>query len=246
MKRKEEGKQMTNLVIMKDKQAVTTSLNISEDFNKNHRDVLKAIDDLKVGVAENYADLFWEDYYIHPQNKQQYRMVYMNRDGFTLLAMGFTGKKALEFKLKYIQAFNEMEKQFLNSQQLMSSEDIMIATLESQKEIKKRLNNVTTDVEGLKQEIDLSRTQKAQLSKLVKANAMAAVGGKKSNAYKTLYRKAISEHWKEIKYYFEVASYEEIPKLKFDEAMEIAEMWQPSMELAYEIKKLNTQIEMEV
>ena len=36
-------------------------------------------------------------------------MIFMNRDGFTLLAMGFTGKKALEFKLKYIKAFNDME-----------------------------------------------------------------------------------------------------------------------------------------
>jgi Rha family phage regulatory protein len=34
---------------------------------------------------------------------------FMNRDGFTLLAMGFTGKKALGFKLKYIEAFNQME-----------------------------------------------------------------------------------------------------------------------------------------
>ena len=38
-------------------------------------------------------------------------MYYMNRDGFTLLAMGFTGSKAMEFKLKYIDAFNKMEKQ---------------------------------------------------------------------------------------------------------------------------------------
>ena len=36
----------------------------------------------------------------------------MNRDGFTLLAMGFTGQKALQFKLKYIEAFNLMEKKF--------------------------------------------------------------------------------------------------------------------------------------
>lgn len=38
-------------------------------------------------------------------------MYIMNRDGFSLLAMGFTGKKALEWKLKYINAFNEMERQ---------------------------------------------------------------------------------------------------------------------------------------
>lgn len=103
---------MSNLVIMKNKQAVTASLNVAEKFDKQHKHVLEAIDEL-IGVVENSADLFWEDSYIHPQNKQQYRMIYMNRDGFTLLAMGFTGKKALEFKLKYIQAFNQMETQLI-------------------------------------------------------------------------------------------------------------------------------------
>lgn len=100
---------MDNLVIMKDQQAVTSSLQVAETFNKNHRDVLRAVDDLKEGVAQNWADLFYEDTYTHPQNKQQYRIIYMNRDGFTLLAMGFTGKKAMKFKLKYIEAFNKME-----------------------------------------------------------------------------------------------------------------------------------------
>lgn len=99
---------MSDLVIMKDKQAVTSSLQISENFEKNHQHVLRDLDGLKEGV-QNWTDLFWEDIYVHPQNKQPYRMIFMNRDGFTLLAMGFTGKKALEFKLKYIQAFNKME-----------------------------------------------------------------------------------------------------------------------------------------
>ncbi|WP_363473586.1 phage regulatory protein/antirepressor Ant [Companilactobacillus musae] len=100
---------MNDLVIMKGQQAVTSSLQVAETFNKNHRDVLRAVDDLKEGVAQNWADLFYEDTYTHPQNKQQYRIIYMNRDGFTLLAMGFTGKKAMKFKLKYIEAFNKME-----------------------------------------------------------------------------------------------------------------------------------------
>lgn len=91
---------MSNLVVMKNKQVVTSSLQIADTFEKEHRAVLKAVDDLKVGLAQKYADLFWEDTYIHPQNKQEYRMIYMNRDGFTLLAMGFTGKKALDFKMQ--------------------------------------------------------------------------------------------------------------------------------------------------
>ena len=102
---------MNDLVIMKDQQAVTSSLQVAETFDKSHKHVLEAIDNLKEGVAENWADLFYEDTYIHPQNRQPYRVIYMNRDGFTLLAMGFTGKKALKFKMRYIEAFNKMEDQ---------------------------------------------------------------------------------------------------------------------------------------
>jgi len=236
---------MTNLVINKDEQAVTSSLNVAENFGKNHQHILRDLDVLKEGV-QSWTDLFWEDTYIHPQNKQAYRVIYMNRDGFSLLVMGFTGKKALQFKLEYIQAFNQMEQHIQNSKLPVEPEDIMIETLQAQKEIKKRLNMVFNDVEGLKKEIDLSRLQKSKLSQLVKKNVMAAIGGKKSNAYKLLYRVAISEHWREIKNYFEVASYEEIPKLRFEEAMELAGLWVPSMELAYEIKKLNSKTETEV
>lgn len=105
---------MTSLVFMKENQAVTSSLDIAKNFDKRHDHILRDLDELKEGVTQKWGDLFWEDSYIHPQNKQPYRMIYMNRDGFTLLAMGFTGKKALDFKLKYIQAFNEMEKQIKN------------------------------------------------------------------------------------------------------------------------------------
>lgn len=99
-----------NLVFKKNDQIVTSSRNVSRDFNKEHKHVLDAIDRIK-GVAENWADLFYETTYVHEQNKQTYRQYLMNRDGFTLLVMGFTGKKAMQFKIKYIEAFNEMEQQ---------------------------------------------------------------------------------------------------------------------------------------
>lgn len=238
---------MTNLVVMKDKQAVTTSLNVAEGFEKQHKHVIEAIES-KFQSAENsahYKSMFAEGVYQDSRNRNQ-KMYYMNRDGFTFIAMGFTGSKADEFKLKYIQAFNQMEQHIQGNQLPMSQEDIMIATLEAQKEFKANLRLVQDDVTDLKQEINLNRLQKSHLSKLVRANAMAAVGGKRSNAYKKLYRVAISEHWREIKNYFDVASYEEIPKLRFDDAMDIAGMWNPSIELSYEIKRLNSQVELEV
>lgn len=90
---------------------VVSSRQVAENFEKNHRDVLASIDDLIKGVAENSADLFIPSEYIHEQNKQTYREYLITKDGFSLLVMGFTGQKALDWKLKYIQAFNQMEKQ---------------------------------------------------------------------------------------------------------------------------------------
>lgn len=93
-------------------QALTSSLLVAEKFGKEHKNVLSSIRELIKGCAENSADpMFVETTFTHEQNGQQYPMFVMNRDGFTLLAMGFTGDKALKFKLDYIVAFNKMEKE---------------------------------------------------------------------------------------------------------------------------------------
>lgn len=98
---------MNELVIVHNKQAVTTSLHVAEVFGKDHKHVLETISNL---AAEKSAAKFFAEATYDNRGKQ-YPMYYMNRDGFTLLAMGFTGKKALQFKIKYIQAFNSMETQ---------------------------------------------------------------------------------------------------------------------------------------
>lgn len=61
---------------------------------------------------------FYEYKYTNEQNYQTYPAFLMTRDGFTLLAMGFTGKKALEWKIRYIQAFNEMERKLKEQENL--------------------------------------------------------------------------------------------------------------------------------
>lgn len=83
-----------------------SSLEVAKHFEKQHKHVLESIENL---AAENPATkiMFIESTY--PNRGKEYKCYDMTRDGFTLLAMGFTGKKALEWKLKYIQAFNAME-----------------------------------------------------------------------------------------------------------------------------------------
>jgi anti-repressor protein len=98
---------MDDLVIMHNQEAVTTSLNVAQNFGKDHHDVLVAIDNL---TRENSAvkNMIIEGNYMNSRGRS-YRMVYLDRDAFTLLAMGFNGERALKFKLDYINAFNAME-----------------------------------------------------------------------------------------------------------------------------------------
>lgn len=98
-------------------QPLTNSKLVAEVFGKEHRNVLRDIKNLiEGGVLKNeQTPMFEETTYINEQNKQSYPMFIMNQDGFTLLAMGFNGKKAMEFKLKYIEAFNAMKRQIEQS-----------------------------------------------------------------------------------------------------------------------------------
>lgn len=84
-----------------------SSLQIARDFSKRPADVHEAIKNL---TAENSVvkNFYIESEYVNERGRK-YKCYELTRDGFSLLVMGFTGKKALEWKLKYIEAFNLME-----------------------------------------------------------------------------------------------------------------------------------------
>lgn len=123
---------MNDLVIMKNQQAVATSLQVAKTFEKNHYHLMRDIEKLLKGLSKNgdTQQMFAKGTHVNEQNGQEYSMYYMNRDGFTLLAMGFTGQKALDFKLQYIKAFNHMEKQLTEmvKDSYMISDPVLRAT----------------------------------------------------------------------------------------------------------------------
>lgn len=92
--------------------AVVSSRIIADRFGKRHNNLLASIKELVKGLLENKQtprDYFIRSDYQDEQNNQHYPEYLCTRDGFSLLVMGFTGQKAMEWKIKYIQAFNAME-----------------------------------------------------------------------------------------------------------------------------------------
>lgn len=101
---------MNELIELKNQQAVTTSLLVAESFKKRHSDVIRTIENLMSNERNSalVEEWFKESFYVDSKGEKR-KMYYLNRDAFSLLVMGFTGQKAFEWKVKFIDAFNKME-----------------------------------------------------------------------------------------------------------------------------------------
>lgn len=114
---------------------VTTSRAVAEQFGKSHAHVIRDIENLLTQLSQsNFGSANSADQELEGSNQPNFRPInaefaernftlidytdtqgkprpeyLLTRDGFTLLAMGFTGTKALQFKVAYINAFNRME-----------------------------------------------------------------------------------------------------------------------------------------
>jgi len=100
--------------INKEEVTVVSSLDVAETFEKNHRDVMESIRGIEATISTaEFSALFSLASY-KASNGKTNPMYYMTRDGFTLLVMGYTGEKAMKFKLAYIKQFNAMEKLLRN------------------------------------------------------------------------------------------------------------------------------------
>lgn len=88
---------MDEIVTIMRNNVVVHSLRVAKHFHKRHDRVLRATENLIAGLPKNgeTPKMFFKSTYTEKQNNQTYPMYYMNRDGFSLLVMGFTGKKAL-------------------------------------------------------------------------------------------------------------------------------------------------------
>lgn len=135
---------MNNLVTISEKfkdQLTTTSFKVAEVFEKDHKNVIRDIEQLiSNGVNQGGVLKFEHTPYKHPQNGQTYHYYEMNQDAFSILVMGYSGPKALDFKVKFLNAFNKM-KELLNSDDYIVSRslEIMSKRIESQTQVIQQL-----------------------------------------------------------------------------------------------------------
>lgn len=99
-------------VFHKETVTMTDSLKVAHYFGKQHKNILRILENL--GCSSDFWRLNFKPSKYKDERGKMQPMVFMTYDGFTLLVMGFTGKKAMQFKEQYIREFNEM-KRWLNN-----------------------------------------------------------------------------------------------------------------------------------
>lgn len=167
-------------------QMITDSRNVAVVFGKQHGHVLRDIENIQKDVS-NFGEMFFESTMPDSYGREQ-RVYLMNRDGFTLLAMGFTGKDAMQWKLKYIDAFNRLEKAW-NSPEAIMARALQYAN--NQLEVITQQNQALTEkVEQDKPKVLFADSVTAsqtsiligELAKLIKQNGVE-MGQKRMFAY---------------------------------------------------------------
>lgn len=158
---------MNELVFSNNGQIMTNSLLVAEKFGKNHFDVLDAIKDIFVKTENSFEtenqqlteiqQMFILSEYEVPLNNgtnavKKAPMYLMNRDGFSLLVMGFTGQKALQFKLDFIKAFNHYE-QIAKEQSKLSPAEMLLRSAQLHLENERRINKIEDKIELIEAKI---------------------------------------------------------------------------------------------
>ncbi|KAF0439777.1 Rha family transcriptional regulator [Pediococcus acidilactici] len=230
---------MNELVIMKDQQAVTTSLQVAEVFGKRHDNILRDIENLKKDIL-NFEEMFSEGTEPDLYGRDR-RIYYMNRDGFTLLAMGFTGKKALGFKLKYIEAFNHMEEAIKEERIQLPTDPMEVLRLvfNATENTNKKVDRIDSDVDYLKNNQRLDSTEYAYISKRISRkvyeyidmHGLALSAPQRSKLYKDINR-GINE-------VTGVKTRSQLRQKDFDKADEFINNWQPSTATIQIIKEMS-------
>lgn len=175
------------VVFIKNGEVFANSRDVAEYFGKRHNNIMRDIDNLlKTHGCSNLSNLFIERSEYHETARKEVRFFDMTKDGFTLLAMGFTGQKAVAFKIAYIEQFNAMEAELRRQSSVMidySDPAILIGVMNHlQIENKKKDELIAEQEQHLKK---LDRLEGAEGSMCI-SDAAKTLGVKRDDLFRFL------------------------------------------------------------
>ncbi|PGC59248.1 phage regulatory protein [Bacillus toyonensis] len=237
-----------NLVFESNGEIVTDSLTIASMFGKEHNNVLKDVRKQIDYAGEEFGQVnFHQSTYINTQNKRMPKYD-LTEEAFTLVAMSYNTKEAVQMKIKFIEEFKRMKQHIQNHQKIpkdpMSVLKLTFEALEGQAQ---EIQHIKSDVKDLRENAPLYAIECDEISKAVRKLGVLLLGGKDSNAYQdtSLRKKLYSDIYSQLHREFGVNSYKAIKRHHLERAIQIInEEYSIPIVLEEEITATNAQINM--
>lgn len=243
-----QGDQTDVMLVGRDGQAVETicSTEVAEMVEVNHKELLRTIRNyIEVLDKEDSAILRSPNFFISStyQSTQGKTLpcYQVTKKGCEMIANKLTGQKGIIFTAKYIERFHTMKDYIVHSDPFagLSDEMKMMITLD------KRSVEQEVRITRLEDNIHITRLQKKQLREFINVIVVNACGSKYSKAFKEFGKKAYSAVYHDLYNAFGINSYEELPKIKFQDALAFINRWKPNRELELLIKASNMEVQNE-
>lgn len=213
---------MNELVFIENGQAVTDSLTVAEVFGKEHKRVLRDIRDMECSEKFRQGN-FAPSTYVNSLNKELPKYS-MSKKGFTLLAMGYTGKEAMKFKEAYIEQFEEMEAA-LKQPRALSEHEQRIELLKLSLEHEQKFSEVDQRIGKLEENIRIDAFQQTVLQKQIGIRVYRVY--EEHNPDHLELKKLFPKIHRNLRDAFGVPTYKDIRRIDFDEAIGWVKSWRP-------------------
>lgn len=211
-----------------------TSVEVAEMVDKSHNELLKDIRRYSEQLGEGkipQSYFFEESTYMNTQNKEQ-PCYLVSKMGCEFIGSRLTGTKGTTFLGKYIIKFNQME-ETINTP--LSVEQMMRIQLQM-------VDGCVGRIEKLENTMTIDYGQQLVLKNLVNSVVVEYLGGKGTNAYKSISKVVFSEINKDFQRYFNVNARNNTPKMSFEKAVEYIKEWTPSANTRLNIVHHNSQM----
>ncbi|MER2132613.1 MAG: ORF6C domain-containing protein [Carnobacterium inhibens] len=224
-------------VINLEGQLVTESREVAEMIGKEHKELMRSIrqySGVLTSAKLRSLDFFIPSYY-NDAKKEQRPCFLLTRKGCDMVANKMIGDKGILFTAAYVTRFEEMENQM--KQPISSTKALLQAALEQEE----RIGFVEGRVESLENNMRINGAQEYRIGANGKRKVVESLGGTDTKAYQVVSKRVFSQFWGEFKKYFEIPRYGELPKVRFEEALQFINEWSPNTAMRMEIKALNAQ-----
>ena len=221
------------------------SREVAEMVDMEHKNLLSKIRkyvEILDGSKLSSPQFFVPSTYVNNQNKEQ-PCYLLTKKGCEMVANKLTGEKGVIFTAKYVNRFEEMEKQIKIPK---TDREILLLSVKVQEETAQRVDKLEVKVNGLENTLTIDHGQQLKLQSICKSRIISLLGGKDTPAYKELSKQLFSFIWRDFKQYFNISSYRDCLITDFENAINYLKTWTSDNNMKLKIDLVNSQTRLEI